>query len=66
MGKMFRYFSSVLRVGGQLLTARSKGSFSGKRRRRRRGRLFWVVSGDAQCACVFMWENINELVPTGC
>lgn len=66
MGKMFRYFSSALRVGGQLLTARSKGSFSGKRRRRRRGRLFWVVSGDAQCDCVFMWENINELVPTGC
>lgn len=68
--KMFRYFSSALRVGGQLLTARSKGSFSGKRRRRqrrrRRGRLFWVLSGDAQCDCVFMWENINELVPTGC
>lgn len=27
--------------------------------------VFGGLSGEAQCECVFMWENINELLPTG-
>lgn len=33
--------------------------------RRRRNSLFWGLSGEAQCDCVFMWENINAPLPMG-
>ncbi len=57
------FFSTTARVDGQQLTARAKGSFSGKQKKEKTP--FWGLSGEAQCECVFMWENINELLPTG-
>lgn len=45
--------------------ARVKRGFSGKEDGEDFSAFFGVLSGEAQCECVFMWENINELLPTG-
>ena len=46
--------------------SRSEGGFSGKEEvGEDSSAFFWGLSGEAQCERVFMWENINELLPTG-
>lgn len=67
MGRNLFLFSIIVRVDGQLLgaAARVKRGFSGKEDGEDFCAFFGGLSGEAQCECVFMWENINELLPTG-